>query len=127
MDIQVWFTSDILPEFSQFDKILYSPLVSNQMLDIGNTVNGRHLVRCMTTTDKIDTILYYLNLLGKTPIILGTLDIDGNDLLDDQGNVKYPRDYTTYNSFFAPDANGNIPAGNISAGWTDFDFIPEII
>lgn len=110
---QYWFTSNVLPEFTQENRDFYRNLVENQFFNVGNEVNGRHLVRCMTTPENMSTMIEYLQSLGKNPRIIGALDQEGNEII--------VRDFSEYNSFFIQDSDGNIPPGNTSSGWVDFN------
>lgn len=120
---QVWFTSKELPAFNNHDKKIYSQLVTNQVFPIGNIVNGRHLLRCMT--DNFAPIEYYLNLIGKQVVVCGARYQDGTWHADYPCNqVEFDKHMQQTNHI---DINGNSvtlqPTDNISAGWTDFNYV----
>ena len=48
---QYWFTENVIPPITQEQKDEYRNLVENQVIPIGNIVNDRRLVRCMTSKE----------------------------------------------------------------------------
>jgi hypothetical protein len=84
----------------------------------------------MTNDTDILEILTILTEAGKTPRIIGAMDIDGNE------HPGYPRDYAEMDTFLAePIVSTDIDGNPVStywtyeniptfAGWKPFDFVP---
>lgn len=121
MTNQIWFSENINPIFSQEDRDTYRQLVDNQMLPIGNEVNGRNLIRCMTN-DEI-TLLEFLNSKGKEVIVCGALNQDGTDY----DSKLYPYNESEFDKYMQPitvvyDGQSifQYVSDNTSAGWKSF-------
>ena len=116
MTYNIWFSL----ENSYFPEVFQGAI-------IGNIVNDRHLVRCLTAN--FDAIYEFLILAGKVPLICAVKNADGS-LVD-----GYPYDPAEYEKYMQPvagvDIYGNsimIPVvGNSSAGWADFYEFPPVI
>ena len=128
MLFQFWFTENIIPPLTQEQKDEYRTLVENQTIPIGNIVNDRRLVRCMSTQEDFDRILEILTIINKNPRVIGALTQEGEEIV--------ARDFTEYNSFFVPTQKYDemswviketIPDPSTSYGWVDFDFVKEVI
>ena len=128
MLLQFWFTENIIPPLTQEQKDEYRTLVENQMIPIGNIVNDRRLIRCMTTQENFDVIIKILTDSNKEPHIIGALTQEGEEIVT--------RDFIEYNSFFVPTQKYDemswviketIPDPSTSYGWVDFDFVKEVI
>ncbi len=110
--MQVWYTSNEFPPFTQAQRDAFRLLRENQQLPIGNVIAGRHLLRCMC--EDFQPIYDFLVNAGKEPVICGRRDEAGNWLepknqaefdkhmqpvagFDIQGNAVMvaPNDYTT--------------------------------
>jgi hypothetical protein len=137
MTVQAWFTESVLPAFTQDDRDSYRALVVNQMIPIGNEVNGRRLIRCMT--DDFQSILDFLTAKGKCPRVCGVRDFEGNWIVEGvvdgvPVNVGWKHDQTEYAKHMQPvagvDIDGNpvmvAAVGNTSAGWYDFNEVPVV-
>lgn len=118
---QVWFTSNVLPAFTDENKSIYREFVENQSFPIGNIVNGRHLLRCLT--DDFAPIKEYLDSIGKAPIVCGARYEDGSWL------EEYPKNQELFDQHMQPveivASNGETmtlePADNTTMGWLAFN------
>ena len=129
--IQVWFTSNEIPPFDQEDRDVYRLLVENQMFPIGNIVDGRHLLRCLTSN--FPAVKEFLMSHGKDPVMCGARDYQGNWIIEEtqdviilnRGFVYNPIEFEKHmQDVITLDELGNqvmTPAvDNTSAGWLSF-------
>ena len=117
--IQVWFTENVLPEFTEDNKSDFSKIVENSRVGIGNVVNGRQLVRGLINEEDRIPINDYLTELGKEPIICDARYRDGNAVEDvEPNNMEYEKHFAMVEY---TDEDGNPimvrPSCNTSAGW----------
>lgn len=117
MMVQIFFSENISPTFTEEDKDFYRPLVSNQLFPIGNQVNGRQLIRTLINESNIVILCEFLTTKCKDPHILSVRNPDGTSFEDTNGEKKYMEDMDTYNQFFQPDEYGYTPPTNTVAGW----------
>ena len=146
MNLQVWWSENIDPEFTYKHKENYLEIGLSQFFPIGNSVEGRRLFRAVATKEKLDLAMVFLNDIGKDPLICDVRDEHGvrygerkiiiedaegdksyeiEDIID---LVKYPKNDTEYDKYFESieyiDDDGEVramtPSGNTASGWASW-------
>ena len=124
---QLWFSEKINPVFDQEKRDIYRDLVENQFFPIGNVVDGRHLLRCMT--EDFTPILEFLTSINKEVIVCGARYINGDYVTDQNGEI-YPKNQVEFDKYMQDVVEKDTtltPSDNTSAGWLSFNEIkPEI-
>ena len=123
MMVQIWFTENVLPAFTEEDKVQLAPVIENSMIGIGNVVDGRHLIRSLIDDSDYPAIEYYLGLIGKEPILCGVMEQSGARAIDTvTDEAEYRKHFLPYES---TDEDGNVimitPPCNTSSGWATFE------
>ena len=75
--IQIWFTENTKPSFTEENGEEYSQFGTQQCFPVGCEVNGRRLIRSLMPAEKIGDMVDYLNELGKEVIICDVRNQDG--------------------------------------------------
>ena len=135
MNYIFYIDENTIPQLTKEQRDSYRVLRENQILPL-KTLWDFQLWLCMTTYNDILEILTILTNAWKTPSILGAMSIDWNDLVDNEWNIIYPRNYARIDEFLANpiniyDMDWNITETRLDtyenlpnfAGWKAFDYV----
>lgn len=106
--LQVWFSINLPPPLPPLALQEHKNLFENTVYPVGNVVDSRCLVSCMT--DDYDAVKAALESFGKVLVFCGAIDAEGyfvgevneaefdkfmQPYYDNQGNLITPTDFTT--------------------------------